>query len=202
MSASQRKPTALVAVTDGSEDIETTCITDILRRAEVEVTICSFSSSTGAVTFARGLKVTADAHWSELTPEKEWSAIVVPGGPGAKSLEGNSQLRALLTEQKSKGKLIGAICAAPAVVLRPMGLLEGCKHVTCYPGHAFEGSSENRVEFDVDTQILTSRGVGTAVLFGLSLVALLLGKEEAEKIAKAMVVHASDLEDLAALKLS
>lgn len=40
-------------------------------------------------------------------------------------------------KQNSEGRIVGAICAAPAVVLASHGLLEG-KQATCYPASVFQ----------------------------------------------------------------
>ena len=53
--------------------------------------------------------------------------------PGAQRLHDSKELQRLLQQQHQEGKLIGAICAAPAVVLTPLGLLDGLT-ATCHPG--------------------------------------------------------------------
>ena len=52
--------TALVPVADGSEDIETVCIIDVLRRAEVAVTVACVMAGRLEIEAARGTRIVAD----------------------------------------------------------------------------------------------------------------------------------------------
>ena len=86
-------------------------------------------------------------------------------------------------------KLIGAICAAPALVLAPSGILEG-KKATCYPG--FEKNFGGNIQFSVDRvvsdgNVITSRGPGSALEFALELVEKLAGKEKAESLSQGLL---------------
>ena len=87
----------------------------------------------------------------------------------------------------SEGKLVAAICAAPAVVLNKTGILSG-KKATCYPGREKDFNAD--VEFledrvVVDGNIITSRGAGTAADFSHAVIEYLLDKETADKVLKA-----------------
>lgn len=53
--------------------------------------------------------------------------------PGAERLHQSAALTKLLADQQTAGRLYAAICAAPAVVLKPQGLLDGIT-ATCHPG--------------------------------------------------------------------
>jgi 4-methyl-5(b-hydroxyethyl)-thiazole monophosphate biosynthesis len=85
----------------------------------------------------------------------------------------------------ASGKLTAAICASPAVVFAPLGLLEG-KRFTCYPGMEQKVSGGTWLEDRVvsDGNIITSRGPGTAAAFALALIRELAGPKEAEQLIR------------------
>lgn len=162
----------LVPISDGSEELEAVTIVDTLVRAGAAVTLASVSSSSTTVTCSRGVRLVADAPLGDVaTPAGGWDLIAIPGGmPGASTLAASPRLAELLREQKAAGRWIGAICAAPAVVLAPLGLLAGGEAATCYPSADFLAALPNPVE-DVfvvsDGRLVTSQGPGTALLFSL-----------------------------------
>ena len=178
------KKTVLVPLADGFEEIEAVTIIDILRRAEVEVIVAGVGKR--EIIGAHGITVGADVLLEQYQGSPD--AVVLPGGmPGAKNLKESEVLKALLLKMKKADKLIGAICASPAVVLASQGLLDG-KKATCYPG--FENELGPKVTFSPervvrDGQIITSRGPGTALEFSLELVKELMGPASAEKILQA-----------------
>jgi len=176
----------LVAVADGTEEIEAVCVIDTLRRAEAEVTVASVDGR--QIKASRGVNIVADKLISECTAET-YDLIVLPGGmPGAEHLRDSKDLQRLLESQRDQGRLYAAICAAPAVVLAHHGLLLN-KHATCHP--AFVDQLDNQDDVDspvvVDGNCVTSRGPGTALEFALKLVELLYSREEAYAISQAMV---------------
>lgn len=181
----------LVPISDGSEELEAVTIVDTLVRAGAAVTLASVSSSSTTVTCSRGVRLVADAPLGEVaTPAGGWDLIAIPGGmPGASTLAASPRLAELLREQKAAGRWIGAICAAPAVVLAPLGLLAGGEAATCYPSADFLAALPNPVE-DVfvvsDGRLVTSQGPGTALLFSLCCVEKLYGKVAAETLAAVM----------------
>lgn len=180
--------TVLVPIADGVEEIEAVCIIDVLRRAGAEVTVASLGATT--VTASRGVKLMADRTLSDCR-EQTFDLIALPGGiPGAEHLRDSAELIAMLKTQKSAGRLYGAICASPAVVLQPHGLLDG-KQGTCHPSLAAEmdGAVDERVV--VDDNCVTSRGPGTALEFALALVERLFGREKAAETAAPMIMPES-----------
>lgn len=190
-------PSALVAVADGTEDIELSCITDVLVRGDIKVTVASVMESRN-VTLARGLKLTADCLISEANA-KSFDAAFLPGGlPGADYLGKSPALKSFLQELKSQNKLYGAICAAPVLSLGPLGMLEGVKTATCYPTMESKfpsfitPSTKNVVKCG---NCLTSRGPGTSILFALAAVACLQSKEVAQKVAEGLLVQGPAVDD-------
>jgi 4-methyl-5(b-hydroxyethyl)-thiazole monophosphate biosynthesis len=179
---------ALVFLADGFEEVEAVTPIDFLRRAGVEVVTVAIGEAKTA-TGSHGVRVVADCAVVEsgLLP---YDAVILPGGmPGSANLAASGRVGSLVSAAVVKGKLVAAICAAPALVLAPLGILSG-KEFTCFPGMEKEVSGAKWVADDVavDGNIITSRGAGTAALFALAVIEYLLGREAAEKIGKATLV--------------
>ncbi len=171
---------------EGFEEVEALTPADLLRRAGAEVTLVSIGAEK-KVTGSHGIPVTADCLFTEAD-FTDADLLVLPGGmPGTLNLKACEPLLALLKEHDAKGKKLAAICAAPTV-LGHAGLLKG-KHATCYPGceDGLDGAVCETEPVVVDGSITTSRGVGTAIPFALSLIAQLYGQEKADVIAKSIV---------------
>lgn len=177
----------LIPIADGTEEIEAVCLIDVLRRAGAEVTVASVNHQT--ITASRGVRMVADAPIEECR-DKRYECIAIPGGTeGARRLSASPILAELLERQAGSGRLYGAICAAPALVLEPLGLLRG-RRATCHPAlfellRGAEAVEERVVE---DGTCVTSRGPGTAIEFALTLVKRLFGESKAKRIGEAMVV--------------
>jgi 4-methyl-5(b-hydroxyethyl)-thiazole monophosphate biosynthesis len=180
----------LAPIADGTEEIEAVAIIDVLRRAGAEVTVASVMKDRLEVTASRGVKLVADRSINECI-DVRYDLIALPGGmPGAQHLHDSKELTQLLERQNSEGKLYAAICAAPAVVLFPHGLLSH-RRATCHPGRVktFENTDTEAVNARVvvDGNCITSQGPGTAIEFSLKLVELLFGPEKAKEVADPMV---------------
>ena len=95
----------------------------------------------------------------------------------------------LLTDAASSGKYVAAICAAPSV-LGGLGLLKG-KKATCYPGFEDKlvGASVCSDSAVVDGNIITSRGMGTAIDFSGELIAVLSDRETSDRIKASIMYH-------------
>ena len=179
----------IVLLAEGFEEVEAVTPVDYLRRAGIELTLAAIGKDLG-VKGARGIKICADATLGSLLEEGKakasaWDAVIVPGGlPGADMLAASTETGSFLTEMGRAGKLICAICAAPARVLAPLGLLEG-KKFTCYPGEEAKVSGAGWKQDRVveDGNIITSQGAGTAGEFACAIIEKLLGAGEGEKIA-------------------
>jgi len=186
------KKKVLVLLADGFEEVEAVTPIDYLCRAGVEVTTAAITDSLIVKGRWGGLKVTADITLAEIAKQGTggWDAVILPGGmPGAENLAASKETGALLKDMAADGKLVCAICASPAVVLSPLGLIKG-KKFTCYPGmeeKAKEGEwSDKRVV--VDGNIITSRGAGTAGEFAIAIIKKLLDETAAKKIADAVLL--------------
>jgi 4-methyl-5(b-hydroxyethyl)-thiazole monophosphate biosynthesis len=173
---------AAVFFADGFEEVEALMPVDLLRRAGVEVTMVGVSGR--EVVGARGVTVVTDLLVEEFAGEVD--LMVFPGGmPGAANLAASQYVLDLIPKHLEADKPIGAICAAPAVLLGQNGYLDH-KEFTCYPAHADKVPLGKYSEDPVVTDGLftTSRGVGTAADFSLKLIALLMGEDKAQEIAK------------------
>ncbi|XP_044447097.1 protein DJ-1 homolog B-like, partial [Triticum aestivum] len=178
----------LVPVANGSEEIEALNLIDVLRRAGANVTVASVEDTLQIVTRRHKFNLIADMMLNEAA-KMEFDLIVMPGGlSGAQKFANTDKLVDLLKKQAGSGKPYGAICASPAHVLEPHGLLKG-KKVTAFPpmAHLLTDQSlcENRVV--IDGNLITSRAPGTATEFALAIVEKLFGREKAVSIAKEFV---------------
>jgi protein deglycase len=177
----------LVPVADGTEEIEAVTVIDTLRRAEMDVTVASVTDRRQVVC-SRGVTLVADERLVDL-PDVPHEAIVLPGGmPGARHLRDSESLVTRLMAQDRAGRLIAAICAAPAVVLQHHGLIHG-RRATCHPSFLEHLDPQTRREDRVvmDGPLVTSRGPGTALEFALALVGILRGPQVRQSVADPML---------------
>ncbi|MBN2712773.1 MAG: DJ-1/PfpI family protein [Planctomycetes bacterium] len=173
---------AIVVLAAGFEEIEALVQIDLLRRAGVELTVAGLGSK--SITASHAVTVMADVEISavDFVPEM----IVLPGGmPGSKNLGESEAVRELVMKVNAAGGICAAICAAPALTFAKWGLLDGRK-ATCYPSfeeHFPASATHSEDKVVVDGNIITSRGVGTAIDFGLMLVEQLVGADVSRKLA-------------------
>lgn len=173
-----------VLLIDGFEEVEAVTPIDFLRRAGIEVIVTGVKEKD--VVGAHDIRIDCDVTLDELPIELD--GVVVPGGPGSRDLAASADTVELIKRLLASGKLVGAICAAPAVVLGAHGLLKG-KKFTCYPGTESSAKDGTLLQDRVvrDGNLITSRGPGTAAEFSLALIEALSGAEAAEKIRKGTI---------------
>lgn len=170
----------------GYEEIEALTVVDILRRAEVETIMVSVTDEK-SVTGSHDIEVRMDAVIDEVDFE-QIDVIVLPGGmPGTKKLEACESLMSQVDAFVSRNKIVAAICAAPSI-LGHRGILRG-KQACSYPTFEshLEGAEVLHEPAVTDGNIITGRGMGTAIPFGLAILEKLRGKEAAEQMAKTIV---------------
>ena len=175
---------------DGFEEIEALTAVDVLRRVGIDVKTVSITAAL-QVTGAHGVTVNADLLFDNtLFSDPEW--LILPGGmPGAVNLYECAPLQGLLRRQaSSKHGRIAAICAAPAVVLGQLGLLEGRK-ATCYPGfeNLLKGAEHVEAPVTVDDRYVLGNGPSNALLWALNIVKAARGLETAENVAGGMLYY-------------
>lgn len=174
-----------VFLAEGFEEIEGLTVVDILRRAGVEAVTVAIGGKR-QVMGSHGIHVVADCVFEDVAFE-ELEGIVLPGGmPGTTNLKNHEGVVAKVQEFDRAGKLVAAICAAPSV-LGYAGILQG-KCATCYPGFEsqMEGAVPKKDAVVRDGNLVTSRGMGTAIPFALVLTACLMGDEKAKEIGESI----------------
>lgn len=172
----------VVILAEGFEETEAVQPIDLMRRAGLTVKIVGLEHN--RVTGGHGITMVTDAILPEFA--EEFDALVLPGGAqGSENLSNSRHLGHLVKDALDHGKLVGAICAAPAVVLGKRGFLKGRKY-TCYPGmekEVTDGSYLNQPVVE-DGSLITSQGVGTSAAFALTLIRRLAGDQAATTVGQ------------------
>lgn len=172
----------------GFEEVEALTVVDILRRGGVD---CKTVSVTGDydVTSSHAVTVRADLLFEEQSLE-EGDMLILPGGiPGTPNLKAHTGLDKLIRQYYEAGKYLAAVCAAPTVS-GEKGLLQGRK-ATCFPGmeSGLVGAEHREDKVVCDGQFITSRGMGTCIDFGLTLLAKLTDEANAQTVGKKIVYY-------------
>lgn len=177
---------------DGFEEVEALTIVDIMRRASLDVVTVSINETREA-TGSHGITVVADTRIADLdtTAEAEW--VIAPGGmPGASNIFACKPAAEMITRQAAAGRNVAAICAAPAVVLAPLGVLKGYE-ATCYPGfeQALTEGGARKMELPVvsDRNIVTGNGPAAAMELALAIVERSCGVEAARTVASGLLYN-------------
>lgn len=176
---------------EGFEEIEAITPIDVLRRAGMDITTVSISESR-LVTGAHGVTIEADATLAEAEiHDIEW--LILPGGmPGATNLAACQALCTLLKDHNAAGGKIAAICASPAVVLAPLGILRDAE-ATCYPSfdpQLIAGGAiyRDRPVVALDN-VITANGPSSALEFALAIVANSMGEYVSNDVACGMLLY-------------
>ena len=184
-----------IFLANGFEDMEALATRDVLLRGGIPVLTVSIDD-VYMVESSHGQQVLADTNWDELEvmePGTDASDVMIfPGGmPGSKNLAQHAELMEILQDHWERGGVVAAICAAPGLVVSQLPGLEG-KRFTCFDG--FEDSliakgaiftPESTV---TDGNLITGRGAGHAVNFGLAILRHLKGDEAVEKVKKGLML--------------
>jgi 4-methyl-5(b-hydroxyethyl)-thiazole monophosphate biosynthesis len=172
----------LVPLAKGFEELEAVTIIDLLRRAEIEVTVAGLDE--GPIVASRGVVMLADVSLDQALTQ-DYDMVVLPGGAGGSDvLNADSRIHDLLKKMADSERFTAAICAAPKV-LANAGVIEG-RIVTGFPGvlealpqQDFSLSSDAVV---TDGKIVTSRGPGTAIDFALTLIVHLVSVAKRDEV--------------------
>jgi len=180
----------LLPLAKGFEEVEAVALIDVMRRGGIEVRIAFIEDELRhgrVVVGGNGIGVQADTSLKNVI-SADFDMMVLPGGwGGTYALAENRRIIELVKEFK-ENKIIGAMCAAP-FVLKKAGVLGN--NYTCYPGAKDEidhpGYRED-MKVVTDGNVMTSRGPGTAVCFGLAIVERLVGKESMQAVKDGMLL--------------
>lgn len=187
---------SFVFLAEGFEEIEALTVIDVLRRAEMPVRTVSITSSQ-YVTGAHGVTIKADEIFDNLNfDDPDW--LILPGGmPGATNLYEHEGLRDLLSRHFNDNGRIAAICAAPAVVLGQLGMLQG-KKASCYPGFEELCSGATMVDSPVVIcdNIVTGNGPANATSWALNIVSVAKDEQFAIHIANGMLYYPRACDDV------
>lgn len=177
-----------VFLADGFEEIEGLTVVDLLRRAGICVTTVSITGKL-EIRGAHDILIQADKLFEEINYDEQDMAVLPGGMPGTVHLEEHEGVRKVLKDYYVKEKYLAAICAAPSIFGK-LGFLEGRKAVS-YPSKESElfGAEVGKEPVAVSDFIITSRGLGTAIEFALTLISVLLDSETAERISESIVYH-------------
>lgn len=171
------KPIVLIPLAQGCEELEAVTLIDLFRRAGIRVVTASLSDE--PVKCSRETVIIADTTLDKVLNDA-FDLIVLPGGlPGADNLNNDPRIHQIINRLAAENKPIAAICAAPKVLLEN-GLLDG-KQATAYPG-ALNALDTSKIRLNdkpvqIDGNVITSKGPGTAMDFALTLIEILLDSE-------------------------
>ncbi len=177
-----------VFLAPGFEEIEALAVVDVLRRAELDVLTVGVGED--FVIGSHQIPVACDIAEKNLILDEKVEAIVLPGGmPGTLNLEKSETVQKAIDWAIENNKLVCAICAAPSI-LGHKGLLDG-KNATCFPGFEDElfGAEISKDYVVKDGNIITARGMGSAIEFGLQIAEVLTTKENAQKIRASLQIY-------------
>lgn len=172
----------------GFEEIEAIAVVDILRRGGVDVRTVSVGGG-NEVTGAHQVTIRADVSLEQIRPE-ETECLIFPGGmPGAQHLSECEKLMTILQHHYDQERTVAAICAAPALVLSHLKTNRKLR-VTCYPGFEkyvpdFEVVADGVA---VDGNVITGKGPGFAIQFGVTLLEQLRSSGKAKEVAAGMLL--------------
>jgi 4-methyl-5(b-hydroxyethyl)-thiazole monophosphate biosynthesis len=176
----------ITVLANGFEEIEAVSFIDLLRRANITVSVLGLESMEARG--AHGITIKAESLLSSDTLLHD--GIILPGGqPGTTNLSNSDKVISLVKNAYSQKLLCAAICAAPQVFSKA-GILKGAK-VSCYPGVEanLQGAAISDLPVSVWENVITSRGVGTAIEFSLAIIKYLKGEKKVESIGQAILAR-------------
>lgn len=186
-----------IFLADGFEDTEAISTIDVLRRGQVGVKTVSVTDER-VVTASHGIPVVADLTFSEFKAEADFSGsdgnqvMIFPGGmPGTKTLAAHGELMDMMARHFSQGGTVAAICAAPGLVASQLPNLEG-RRFTCFDGFEAallaKGAVYERRPAVADGNLITGRGAGCAVDFGLAILDHLKGGDAVRQVRHGLML--------------
>ena len=171
----------MVPITSGTEPGEAVLIVDILRYAGISVVIASDNNIT---TCERNIKIIPEKTFHDIE-EEHFDAIIIPGGmQGVSLLSSCLSFREILTEHYRNGGIIGAVCAAPTLLV-DWKLYEKDTIFTSHPDvkKGFPQDRYSTLSPTVSGRIITGGGLGTVCEFAVKMVEILTDRDTAIAVA-------------------
>jgi len=186
-----------IFLANGFEEIEALATLDVLRRGGVDVKTVSVLYDK-FVTGSHKTTVVADMTYGEFKAEvqldgtDESDVMIFPGGmPGTRNLAENGEIINFMRLHYAEGGAVAAICAAPGLVVSQLPSLQG-KHFTCFDGFedapVARGGIYEQKPAVRDGNLITGRGAGCAVEFGLAILAHIKGEEAAAAVRHSLML--------------
>lgn len=186
-----------IFLANGFEEIEALATLDVLRRGGVDVKTVSVLYDK-FVTGSHKTTVVADMTYGEFKAEvqldgtDESDVMIFPGGmPGTRNLAENGEIINFMRLHYAEGGAVAAICAAPGLVVSQLPSLQG-KHFTCFDGFedapVARGGIYEQKPAVRDGNLITGRGAGCAVEFGLAILAHLKGEEATTAVRHSLML--------------
>ncbi|SDM39326.1 DJ-1 family glyoxalase III [Actinomyces ruminicola] len=184
--ASDKKVAVLIA--EGLEEVEALAVVDVLFRAGIPTELIAVGDRL-TVTSSHKVVLTCEALLGEVNLA-DYDLLFLPGGiPGTPNLKAAPAVTAEVAARMGEGRPVAAICAAPSI-LAELGLLQG-RDATANPNFmellAEHGARTSEAAVVVDDQLLTSRGMGTAIELGLEIVRHYLGDAAVDAVKRGIV---------------
>lgn len=170
---------------DGFEEVEAIATLDVIRRAGIEIQSVGIGSN--GVTGSHNMKFVCDKTDDEIDITDNLCGVILPGGmPGTTNLMNSSVVDKFIDYCYDNKLFLCAICAAPMIFGRK-GLLNGCKAI-CFPGFEDELTGAEISDKFVcrDGNIITAKGMGSAINFGLEIVAAVKNKDFADSLKETL----------------
>ena len=177
-----------IFMAQGCEEIEGLMVVDVIRRAGLDIQMIALNNEV-AVSGSHKIIFICDSRKKDMN-FADLDGIILPGGmPGTLALSADETVQKVIKDFAASGKMVAAICAAPSV-LGEAGILQG-KKATCHPGFEKKLLGAEFVEAPVvrDGNIITSRGMGTALPFALEIAEYFAGKEAVDHVCEGLVYN-------------
>ncbi|PKL45837.1 MAG: DJ-1 family protein [Candidatus Riflebacteria bacterium HGW-Riflebacteria-1] len=180
---------ALVFMAPGFEEMELTITVDVLRRAGIETHTVTLAADKAPVKGSRGISMLPDLSIDEITLDKCDVAILPGGIEGTRNLGANMRVIGFLQKMHAAGKMVAAICAAPAVLVKA-GIATG-RRATSHPAAAehMTGTTYCEDRVVIDGNVTTSRAAGTSFEFAFALVEQLMGADAVKQVNKGVLAN-------------
>ncbi len=151
------KAVLLVVAQDGFQDIEYSTVRQALEGAGFRVSVAAPQG--GKATGMSGTLVDVDLTLAEARATN-FAAVIFIGGSGTPALYGLADAHRLAMEAEGQGKVLAAICLAPAILARA-GVLQG-KKATVYSTASQDlvegGATYTGAGVEIDGKIITADG--------------------------------------------